>query len=79
MFLAADGRRLDRHGAGRIVRKVARHAGITKVVYGGAHGAHLDLGGARGEEVADAVRMVRESGLPNRTDAMFATIEGDWD
>ena len=32
MFLAADGRRLDRHGAGRIVRKVARRAGITKAV-----------------------------------------------
>lgn len=22
---------------------------------------------------------MRESGLPNRTDAMFTTIEGDWD
>ena len=32
VFLAADGRRLDRHGAGRIVRKVARRAVITKVV-----------------------------------------------
>jgi site-specific recombinase XerD len=32
MFLAADGRRLDRHGAGRIVRKVARRAGIGKAV-----------------------------------------------
>jgi len=32
LFLAADGRRLDRHGAGRIVRKVARRAGITKAV-----------------------------------------------
>jgi uncharacterized protein YqgV (UPF0045/DUF77 family) len=29
--------------------------------------------------VADAVRIVRESGLPNRTDAMFTTIEGEWD
>jgi uncharacterized protein (TIGR00106 family) len=29
--------------------------------------------------VADAVRVVRESGLPNRTDAMFTTIEGEWD
>jgi uncharacterized protein (TIGR00106 family) len=29
--------------------------------------------------VADAVRVVRESGLPNRTDAMFTTVEGDWD
>ncbi|HET7277328.1 MAG TPA: thiamine-binding protein [Dermatophilaceae bacterium] len=29
--------------------------------------------------VADAVRVVRDSGLPNRTDAMFTTIEGEWD
>jgi integrase/recombinase XerD len=32
LFLTADGRRLDRHGAGRIVRKVARRAGISKNV-----------------------------------------------
>ena len=32
VFLAADGRRLDRHGAGRIVRKIARRAGIGKPV-----------------------------------------------
>ena len=31
VFLAGDGR-LDRHGAGRIVRRVARRAGITKQV-----------------------------------------------
>src|SRR5512132_141143 len=30
IFLAADGCPLDRHGAGRIVRRVARRAGITK-------------------------------------------------
>jgi integrase/recombinase XerD len=36
LFLAADGRRLDRHGAGRMVRRVARRAGITKPV-GPAH------------------------------------------
>ena len=29
--------------------------------------------------VTEAVRIVRESGLPNRTDAMFTTIEGEWD
>jgi uncharacterized protein (TIGR00106 family) len=32
-----------------------------------------------GELVAEAVRVVRASGLPNRTDAMFTSIEGDWD
>ena len=32
VFLAADGRRLDRHGAGRIIRKIARRAGIGKAV-----------------------------------------------
>jgi uncharacterized protein (TIGR00106 family) len=31
------------------------------------------------EYVADAVRVVRDSGLPNRTDAMFTSVEGDWD
>ena len=30
VFLAADGRRLDRHGAGRIVRKTARRARIAR-------------------------------------------------
>src|ERR1017187_6303434 len=39
------------------------------------------LGGGEGvaEYVADAVRVVRERGLTNPTDAMFPTIEGDWD
>jgi site-specific recombinase XerD len=32
IFLAADGRRLDRHGAGRIVRRITRKAGITKTL-----------------------------------------------
>ena len=39
----------------------------------------LGTGEAVGEVVAEAVRVVRESGLPNQTDAMFTTIEGDWD
>ncbi|MBG0739930.1 thiamine-binding protein [Paeniglutamicibacter antarcticus] len=29
--------------------------------------------------VAAAVKVVRESGLPNHTDSMFTTVEGDWD
>jgi integrase len=32
IFLDANGQRLDRHAAGRIVRRVARRAGITKRV-----------------------------------------------
>lgn len=39
----------------------------------------LGAGADVGEIVAEAVRVVRESGLPNRTDAMFTTIEGEWD
>jgi uncharacterized protein (TIGR00106 family) len=39
----------------------------------------LGTGEAVGEIVAEAVRVVRASGLPNRTDAMFTTVEGDWD
>lgn len=39
----------------------------------------LGAGEEVGELVAEAVRVVRESGLPNRTDAMFTTIEGEWD
>lgn len=35
--------------------------------------------GSVADAVAAAVRVVRESGLPNRTDAMFTTIEGTWD
>jgi uncharacterized protein (TIGR00106 family) len=39
----------------------------------------LGAGEGVGDIVAEAVRVVRESGLPNRTDAMFTTLEGDWD
>lgn len=40
----------------------------------------LGVGESVGEIVADAVRVVRDSGLPNKTDAMFTEIEGDtWD
>jgi uncharacterized protein (TIGR00106 family) len=39
----------------------------------------LGVGEGVGEYVAEAVRVVRDSGLPNRTDAMFTSVEGDWD
>jgi uncharacterized protein (TIGR00106 family) len=35
--------------------------------------------GSVSEAVAAAVRVVRESGLPNRTTSMFTEIEGEWD
>jgi uncharacterized protein (TIGR00106 family) len=37
------------------------------------------VGDSVSEAVADAVTVVRESGLPHHTDAMFTTIEGEWD
>ncbi|MGH3701647.1 MAG: MTH1187 family thiamine-binding protein [Pseudonocardiaceae bacterium] len=39
----------------------------------------LGVGEDVGELVADAVRVVRASGLPNYTDAMFTSLEGEWD
>ncbi len=38
-----------------------------------------DETGSVAEGVAAAVRVVRESGLPNETNAMFTNIEGEWD
>ena len=39
----------------------------------------LGAGEAVGEAVAEAVRVVRASGLPNETNAMFTNLEGEWD
>jgi len=39
----------------------------------------LGVGPDVADYVADAVRVVRASGLPNRTDAMFTSVEGEWD
>lgn len=40
-------------------------------------GAAEDAG--MSEAVAEAVRVVRESGLPHETTSMFTTVEGEWD
>lgn len=37
------------------------------------------VGESVGDVVADCVRIVRRSGLPNETNAMFTNIEGEWD
>ncbi len=38
-----------------------------------------DADGGVAAAVAEAVRIVRASGLPNRTSSMFTEIEGEWD
>ncbi len=38
-----------------------------------------DETGSVSDAVADVIAVVRDSGLPHRTDAMFTTIEGEWD
>ena len=38
-----------------------------------------DETGGVGEAVAEAIRVVRASGLPNETNAMFTNIEGEWE
>lgn len=38
----------------------------------------LGVGDSVSAQVADAVRLVRESGLANETNAMFTNVEGDW-
>jgi uncharacterized protein (TIGR00106 family) len=38
-----------------------------------------DATGGVGAAVAEAIRVVRASGLPNETNAMFTNIEGEWD
>ena len=46
----------------------------------GASPGHPDADdGGVSAAVADAVRVIRESGLPTETNAMFTNIEGEWD
>lgn len=39
----------------------------------------IGSGESVGDQVAQAVRMVRDSGLPYETNAMFTNVEGEWD
>jgi uncharacterized protein (TIGR00106 family) len=39
----------------------------------------LGVGDSVSGSVAEAVRIVRDSGLPNETNAMFTNVEGEWD
>jgi uncharacterized protein YqgV (UPF0045/DUF77 family) len=42
-------------------------------------GTAVDPDGSVAEAVAEVVRIVRSSGLPNETDAMFTNVEGTLD
>jgi uncharacterized protein (TIGR00106 family) len=39
----------------------------------------LGVGDSVSASVAEAVRLVRASGMPNETNAMFTNVEGEWD
>lgn len=41
--------------------------------------APLGVGDELASEVAEVVKVIRASGLPNRTTSMFTEIEGEWD
>lgn len=41
--------------------------------------APVGVGDELAPEVAEVIRVIRESGLPNRTNSMFTEIEGEWD
>ncbi|KAE9633189.1 MAG: hypothetical protein PWP07_762 [Epulopiscium sp.] len=41
--------------------------------------APFGIGDELSSEVAEVVKVIRESGLPNRTTSMFTEIEGPWD
>ena len=49
------------------------------VAFSVAPSVAADPTGSLSQAVADAVRVVRDSGLPHQTDAMFTTLEGEWD
>ena len=41
--------------------------------------APFGVGEELSAHVAEVVKVIRESGLPNKTNSMFTEIEGDWD
>ena len=41
--------------------------------------APFGVGDELSQEIAEVVKVIRDSGLPNRTTAMFTEIEGEWD
>jgi uncharacterized protein (TIGR00106 family) len=54
------------------------HAGAMLIAFSISPTGGDETGGVSAA-VAEAVRVVRASGLPNETNAMFTNIEGEWD
>src|SRR5205085_11795707 len=61
--------RAARRRAGRDTRRMIAAFSVTP----------LGLTDSVGDLVADAVRVVRDGGLPAETNAMFTNAEGEWD
>jgi uncharacterized protein (TIGR00106 family) len=57
----------------------AAYGGGMLIAFSVAPTVAADDTGSVSDAVARAIRVVRDSGLPHRTDAMFTTIEGEWD
>jgi uncharacterized protein YqgV (UPF0045/DUF77 family) len=49
------------------------------IAFSVAPSGSVDSKGSVSEAVAAAVRIVRDSGLPNHTDSMFTSVEGTWE
>ena len=71
-------RQLDELTGSRTAARPGPYATMTVMI---AAFSITPLGGEEsvGASVAEAVRLVRHSGLPNETNAMFTNVEGDWD
>lgn len=57
----------------------AAYRGGKLIAFSVAPSTASDDTGSVSTAVARAISVVRASGLPHRTDAMFTTIEGSWD
>lgn len=74
----AGERRTEQRAAGPH-RRMPSYTGHMIVAFSVAPSGTGRADGSVHDAVAAAVRIVRESGLPNHTSSMFTEIEGEWD
>ena len=82
----ADGGRASRAGGSGpwispVIQRRGRtaYAGPMLLAFSVSPTTTDDPAGSVSEAVARAIRVVRDSGLPHETTAMFTTLEGEWD